>query len=198
MCANAEATLAETLKWMDYTYNDHRIEGGVTGHGNWGPFAETELTLIATEKFKYNGCDIEQNIFSYSKRFNKRGQMGFVNSITQANFNLKDIDLNTIKTTLFTSVYGKDGKPGAKIQCFPELGHNCNFAELDFQTVNKEPIIKITEKSALGDNLQDYDTIENKNTYYSYFFIDDIEYSMRFEKAFKNAVKLCGGKASVF
>ena len=186
-------SIADTLKWMESTYNDHYSEGGSMGHGRWGPFADSELTKSSRQGFTYDGCIITLNFVNITKRWAKNNKLRFVPVKESWVVNLADIDPNSVKLNFFSSNYGDH----AKIMCDESIGV-CNLAELGFETTNQEPKINVTDQSALGDDLGVYDKTENKTFNYGYFIFDDIPYSRRFQNAFQHLVGLCGGKPSPF
>lgn len=189
----AEPSLDETLHWMDSTFNNHSSDGGAYGHGKWGPFADSELTKAAKQEFNYKSCDLNLTIDETTKRWAEDQQLRYVLVKQNWQFNLKDINPNSIRLNQFTSQYGDH----AKIACSDEIG-NCNLAELGFETTNQTPLIKVIDRAALGVNPSDYNKVEEKVYYYGYFIFDDVEYAKRFTSAFTHAVKLCGGKAPPF
>jgi len=76
---------------------------------------------------------------------------------------------------------------------------NCDVAEIEFETRNQAPLID-EEFHAVYPKLKgsEHEATSNKPTFVSVFYFDDSEYAVRFAKAFRHAVTLCGGKRSPF
>jgi hypothetical protein len=190
-CAQAEEpSLAETLAWMDSTYNPHDNVGGGFGHGR-----EEILEAKTGNSFKrrfsfftYNDCD-----FTLHRRDDPTAPLySELYSTEVDSFNLRDIDLTSIKIYRYSSQFGG-------LSCDISRNIICDVAHIEFETRNQEPLIK-HELHLVYPKLQgsEHDAWSNKPTFVSAFYVDDPEYADRFAKAFRHAVALCGGKVSPF
>jgi hypothetical protein len=57
---STEPSLAETLAWVDGTYNNHMNEGGAIGHGDLEIYSDPrslKMTKRLITKFTYQNCD---------------------------------------------------------------------------------------------------------------------------------------------
>jgi hypothetical protein len=189
-CAQAEEpSLAETLAWMDSTYNPHDNVGGGFGHGR-EEILEAETGNPFKRRFSfftYSGCD-----FTLHRRDDPTAPLysGLYSSHVDS-FNLRDIDLTSIKIYRYSSLGG--------LSCDVLPNSICDVANIEFTTRNQEPLIK-TELHIVFPKLQgsEHDAWSNKPTFVSEFYVDDPKYAERFAKAFRHAVALCGGKVSPF
>jgi len=75
----------------------------------------------------------------------------------------------------------------------------CDIAEMTFETRNQALVID-TERHFVYPELKgrDHDSYSKGKTYIAAVSLDDVKYAARFEKAFRHAVVLCGGKPSAF
>jgi len=180
-------SLAQTLDWMDSTYNPH--QGGSSGYGL--------VQLITTngtvghqynDIFSYVNCQMTltaQEIF-----FNNRSPIMIVTTIKK--FNLSDIDPSSFSISKTDSqAYGMD--------CGLSPLLTCDTEELDFETRNQKPLMDKNIDSIFpaltGSNH------ENKNsekTFVASFHFNDVKYADRFVRAFQHTIELCGGQPSPF
>jgi hypothetical protein len=183
--AQAEgASLAETLAWMDNTFNPHEHS---SGHGRWETFSVSKPFQRRTTRFTYNGCMLT---------FSTNGGVLVENYQDTSSFtvNLKDVDPNSIRTKAYSSQVA-----GMACEAWPSLDMECDIAEMTFETRNQVPFIE-------GQSHFVYPELKGKdhNSYYTGksfeagIGIDDVKYAARFENAFRHAVTLCGGRPSAF
>lgn len=185
----AEPTLAETLTWMDSTYNSHSAEGGAWGHGLLENGNDGRVYKRRRETMKADGCvmtltmtdDPNASVFSEM----------VTDSTTR--FNLKDIDPKAIQMFSYDSKHG-----GLDCHLNPQ-GMTCDMAEMDFETHNQSPLMT-REMHSVFPKLKgkDHTSGGTSKTFVASFLFDDVEYAGRFQKAFRHAIALCGGKPSTF
>jgi hypothetical protein len=178
-------SLADTLAWMDSTYNSHNATGGGFGHGlrenanNGKPF------LRRTESFTYKGCELTLTL-----RDDPNVSKSMVMDSTDT-FNLADIDPASIKIYRYVSYHGGLGCEANPTECDMEM--------IEFETRNQLPKMRSTTH-AVFPNLKgrDHESRGESKSFVSTFYLDDIAYANRFEAAFRHAIELCGGKPSTF
>jgi hypothetical protein len=186
---DAQPTLAETLAWMDSTFNPHRSEGGSFGYGVVENYLKGKLIKRRTETFSYDDCVMHLLI-----QDDPRGQENEELYLsTRYSFNLRDIDLTSITTGQFDSQAGG-------LSC--DLDRNtmtCDQEMMEFETRDKAGLID-EESHTVYPKLtgRDHESDSKSKTFVLEFFFNDVEYAARFVKAFRHAVTLCGGKASPF
>ena len=166
---DAQPTLSETLAWMDSTYNPHEHTGGAWGHGvreihdiKRNPFERR------TSNFTYAGCQMT----IHAQDDPAAPLFRDTYSSTTYNFNLRDIDPNSVIIT----------------------------SEVEFETRNQEPLID-EELHAVYTKLRgtDHEASGREKTFGAAFYMDDDRsYAGRFAKAFRHAIAQCGGKPSIF
>jgi hypothetical protein len=189
--------LAETLLWMDQTYNPH--EGG----GNFGQGHGWEIHYLrrgqeeqVTEKFKttfarLGGCNI-----AIDSETLPEGVFSAIPSTHKYTFNLCDIDPGSIKIKTF-DLHGKDifdcSDPG-QVKLY-EL--NCRNAEIEFLTRNRASVINGEDVETFTKLTgRDHEVRTSSKTNKAWLLVDDVPYANRLAKALKHAVELCGGKPS--
>jgi hypothetical protein len=184
---NVPPSLADTLSWMDSTYNTHTGGGGGFGHGVEEIFSDGKLFKRRTSSFTYDGCvmtvvkqddpasPVYSNLYTYTK----------------TSFSLHDIDKNEIKTYLLDPQYGG-------LKCISDK-MQCTTAEVELLTYSQKPLMD-EEFLATYPNLNapERESRDSRKTYVAEFFVDDAEYAKRFVNALRYAVGLCGGKPSPF
>jgi V8-like Glu-specific endopeptidase len=158
--------LADTFAWMQNTIND----------GSFQHTADCRFTADCStdEKLSFSGCRLTDTVTHHDR---KKPDWDFI-----LEFDLKDIDPNTIKVKLVDL----DGiMCGAKL-CMPRPEVPTPIdAEVRFSTTNDIETIKSISPISFPD----------RNT--GGFLLTE-EYAPRFAKALTHAVKLCGGKPSTF
>jgi hypothetical protein len=185
--AFADPSLSETLSWMDNTYNDHSAVGGTIGHGYLYAYKKGVLQKRDIESFTYKGCEIAIR----SKEDPSSPMYKDMHAESEDHFNLKDIDSGSI---IMTKLSSKD----YALECIPGAGA-CDEGIMSFDTRDTLPLIDTVLRVASPDqqgSKQSNPVVFKTDS--SSFLFDDLQYAERFEKAFKHAVKLCGGKKSPF
>lgn len=191
-CKNNER--AETLTWMDNTYNPHSNVSEAYGHGHTGWYVKSgdhdeTLTDGSTETFTYDGCQMTLN-FKDDRNAAAHHEIYSTGSLS---FNLRDIDPQSIKLSTF-SHFG-----GFRCEAMnPEQrkGVVCDHGEIVFLTHGGSPLID-GKTDTIYANRQGSER-ENKNTSEGaegHFEVDDVQYATRFMKAFRHVVELCGGES---
>ncbi len=193
-----DSELAETLAWMDNTYNPHK-DVGAYGHGHTGwyvpkgssPYDEY-LVNGSTETFTHDGCRMTLNIQDDPAAFTHREIL----SSRSYTFNLRDINPASIKTSTFTHTGGFNCDLAKESKLIPQ---DCDHAEVVFATHNEAPLIdEYTDTIFLKLQGSDHENKSSAKTRKAFFEVDDIEYAGRLAKAFRYAVELCGGKPEPF
>jgi hypothetical protein len=183
-----EPSLSETLGWMDSTYNP---QGTSPGHGKWETFTSDgkvyRVFQRRTTHFTYNGCSV--SVLTQGGLLADQYQ-----DTASHTFNLGDIDPGSIHTTAYDSRLA-----ATSCEAFPDAGMICDIAEMIFQTRNQTLAID-ADYHFVYPKLQgsDHDSYSESKTYEAAIPLDDVKYAVRFEKAFRHAVVLCGGKPSAF
>jgi hypothetical protein len=183
-----EPSLSETLGWMDSTYNPHESS---PGHGKWETYIPDgkvfHIFQRRTTHFTYDGCSLS---------FTTQGGLLVKNYQDTAShkFNLGDIDPGSTHTTAYDSRLA-----ATSCEAFPNTDMVCDIAEMTFQTRNQALVID-ADYHFVYPELQgsDHDSYSKSKTYEAAIPLDDVNYAARFEKAFRHAVVLCGGKPSAF
>jgi hypothetical protein len=188
---------AEPLEWMNQTYNPH--DDGPNfgkGRGHWVesyPDRQQNGSEIikkrreVAEWFSYAGCRITLHFQ------NDPGDMRYKYVAT---FQLSDIDPASIKLVSGDSQwYGEScNNPSVAFR-----GKSCDEGWITFATRNEAPLIEEdVENLDLNESGQPIFPEHKTKEYKAEFVATDLEYAERFEKAFRNAVELCGGKPSAF
>jgi hypothetical protein len=186
---DATPSLADTLAWMDSTYNPHTGEGGSFGHGHKEIYTAGTLFERQDETFKYNGCQLS---LQYRDDPNSPLFDQMYGEIIYT-FDLHDIDPASITVRQFDSQAG-----GLSCDVSPTT-MTCDIAEIALETRNQVPLIAESVHTTWP-HLQgaDHEASSSKKTFVTTFFIDDTKYAARFEKALRHAIALCGGKKSTF
>jgi hypothetical protein len=169
--------LAETLLWMDQTYNSH--DGGHNfgkGHGSVVVSSETGEIAIRMRFVRLGGCKILIKEFWYE------------NPVDTYTLTLCDIDPVSIKVTTFDRrEISLTDTSCADPKLVTLLHLNCDSADIGFLTTDGAHVIK---EDRMGD--------PPKPTNKAGLLVDDVAYAQRLAKALKRAVELCGGKPSNF
>jgi hypothetical protein len=192
--------LAETLQWMEQTYNPH--EGGENlglGHGDETHYLENSTlhTEEVTEEFRQTlaykgGCMIVIH--------DETVPIGVYKTVYGSGdytLSLCDVDPESIKITTYD--FHKDVGGCADPEQVQLFGLDCTSAEIVFHMRNDMPKIKddsvtiYAELTGTNHELQSHNLMSK-----GWFIVDDVTYAQRFAKALKHAVELCGGKASKF
>jgi hypothetical protein len=192
--------LAETLQWMDQTYNPHEgAENLGQGHGweihyvtNTKNHSETENERFQTT-FSYNdSCRIVVHAETFAV-----GVFEDTPSTSTYTFDLRDIDPESIKIETFDP--RKDVFNCADADEVQNYGLDCTSAEVEFQARNGSTAI-VEDNLITFSKLQgkDHEVRNRSTTSKSWFAVDDAEYAKRFARALKHAVQLCGGQTSKF
>jgi hypothetical protein len=186
--ANEAATpsLADTLEWMDSTYNSHENAGGAFGHGRWEIFSVDGKSFERrTSSFSYDGCNI-----SLSTKDDPTAQL-FEDTMYSASvytFALKDLDPGTVSVKQYRSVAG--------LTC--DL-NTCDQAKVEFETRNDAPLINESSDTVFPKATgADHEAMQKRKTFVAEFYVDDVVYARRFADAFRHAIALCGGARSPF
>lgn len=192
--------LAETLQWMEQTYNPH--DGGANyGHGHGDE----------THYLEHSGTQAEEITEEFQETFATQGgctlvlhhetvPIGVFKSVyTNGDYTLSlgDVDPNSIKIKTYD--FHKDVFNCADSNEVKLYDLNCGSAEIEFQTRNEAPKIKddgVTIYAELKG--KDHEAQIHEQVSEGWFSVDDATYARRFAKAFRHAVELCGGKASRF
>jgi hypothetical protein len=192
--------LAETLQWMEQTYNPH--EGDETfglGHGNETHYLENNTQHIeeVTQQFRqtlaYKGnCTIVVHHQTLPI-----GVYKTVYTTGDYTLNLCDVDPDSIKIKTYD--FHKDVFDCADPEQVQAFSLDCSSAEIEFHTRNDMPKIKddsvttFAELTGKDHEAQNHDLMSK-----GWLIVDDVPYARRFAKALRHAVELCGGKASKF
>jgi hypothetical protein len=190
--------LAETLLWMDQTYNPH--DGGDNlgqGHGWEIHYLRKGQTEQITEKFQMNftrlgGC----SIVIHSETF-PEGVYNDLPSTHEYTMNLCDIDPESIKIKTYD--LHKDVFDCADPEQVKGYELDCQNAEIEFRT--RDGVTQISEKRVetfMKLTKIDHKTTTDSKTNKCWLIVDDVAYAQRLAKALKHAIELCGGKASKF
>ena len=190
--------LAETLFWIDQTYNPH--EGGENfgqGHGWEIHYQRKGQTEEITEKFKMNFASLGGCNIVISSDTLPEGVYSETPSTYKYTMNLCDIDPGSIKVKtydLHKDVFSCADPEEVKLH---EL--NCDNAEIEFLTRNGATAIS-EEGVKTFTNLtgKDHELMTASKTNKCWLIVDDVPYAERLAKALKHAVELCGGKVSKF
>jgi hypothetical protein len=191
--------LAETLLWMDQTYNPH--DGGDNfgqGHGWEIHYLRKGQVEEVTENFKMTfvrlgGCNIAINSETLPE-----GIFSETPSTSRYTINLCDIDPGSIKIKTY-DLHGKDVFDCSDPEQVKLYELNCLNAEIEFQTRNGATAIseeRVKTFTKLTGASHEFRTSSKTNK--CWLIVDDVNYAQRLAKALKHAVELCGGKVSKF
>jgi hypothetical protein len=186
---DGQPSLAETLAWMDSTYNPHMGAGGSWGHGREEIFSAGRAFKRRISTFEYDGCN-----FTINQKDDPTAPLySDLYTSSTFKFNLRDIDLKSIKLERLDPQYGG-------LSCdYNTGGMICTIAEMEIETQNQAPLM--TERfHIVWPKLKgsEHEAFDSKETFVSALYFDDAEYAERFSKALRHAVTLCGGKSSPF
>lgn len=190
--------LHETLSWMDQTYNPH--EGGDNlGHGRgWEiHYLQKGNTEEETERFGMTFAqDGNCSVIIRSETF-PVGVFSETPSVQTDQFSLGDIDPNSIRVKTYD--LRKDVFSCADPEEVKLYQLNCDSAEIEFRTRNGLATISentTTTYTRLTGKDHELRKISKANK--AWLIVNDVPYAVRLAKAFKHAVKLCGGQPSKF
>jgi len=102
--------------------------------------------------------------------------------------------ISSIRTKAYSS-------QSASLSCeaWPSLEMDCDIAEMTFETRNQVPLIESRSHFVYPElKGKDHDSYYQGKSFEAGIEIDDVKYAARFEKAFRHAVTLCGGRPSAF
>ena len=184
--ADDEPSLADTVAWIQNTYNSHEGKGGAWGHGREEWASDGKAFRRRLESLKFDGCKLTLTVKD-DPSVPQAMLSTFLKSVE-----LKDVDPNSIEFTTYDSQHG-----GLKCAEFPNL--TCDMAELNFETYNQRPSMS-EELTSIFPNLVGKDRVArmHNTTFVATILLDDVKYGNRFVKAFRHAIELCGGKVSPF
>lgn len=191
--------LAETLAWMDQTYNPH--EGGDNlgqGHGWEIHYLQKGQVEEVTENFKMtfvrlDGCNVAINSETLPEGIFREAP-----SKTRYTINLCDIDPESIKIKTY-DLHSKDVFDCSDPEQVKLYALDCQNAEIEFltrngaTTINEEMVKTFTKLTG-----KDHELRSVSKTNKCWLVVDDVLYAQRLAKALKHAVELCGGKVSKF
>jgi hypothetical protein len=190
--------LAETLLWMDQTYNPH--EGGDNlglGHGWEIHYVRKGQEEEVTQKFKMTFSRLGDCNIAIKSETLPEGVYSETPSVHTYTFNLCDIDPGSIKVKTYD--LHKDVFSCADPEQVKAYELNCDNAEIEFSTRNgattiaEEAVKTFTKLSGTDHELK---TASKTNK--CWLIVDDIVYAQRLAKALRHAIDLCGGKPSKF
>jgi hypothetical protein len=174
-----EPSFAETLAWMDGTYNG----GSGLGRGYQTLYSAGKSFKRLSSRFSYSGCQMTLHSVDDSEEIRYEDD---------SKFNLKDIDLSSIKVE-------KGASEAAGLSCDAVTIYPCDIANLYFTTTNEAPLIKSEfHNTFLKLKGSDHENSGSRSTHFAIFRFTGVEYADRFANAFRHAIKLCGGKAAPF
>jgi len=192
--------LAETLQWMEQTYNPH--EGGENfglGHGNETHYLENKAqqTEEVTQEFHQTLAYKGDCVIVIHHETLPVGVYKSVYDSGDYTLSLCDVDPDSIKITTYDfrkDVGGCDDPE--EVQLF---GLDCTSAEIEFHVRNDAPKIKDDSVTTYAELTgKDHETQSHDLMSKGWFLVDDAAYAQRFAKALRHAVELCGGKPSKF
>jgi hypothetical protein len=190
--------LAETLLWMDQTYNPH--EGGDNlgqGHGWEIHYIRKGQEEEVTQKFKMTFTRLGDCNIAIKSETLPEGVYSETPNVDTYTFNLCDIDPDSIKIKTYD--LHKDVFSCADPEQVKLYELDCDNGEIEFSTRNgattiaEEAVNTFTKLSGTDHELKTA-TKTNK----CWLIVDDIVYAQRLEKALRHAIDLCGGKPSRF
>ena len=188
-------SLAETLEWMEMTYDNHKKDGGDDGHGTWN-FRDKNNKLWNGyyDSITFHDCIIR--IVEGENPDSSVHREVYSNSIIS--FDLKYVDLSSLKL----SKYANSGYSALECNDLPDgLGGSgpCNLAELNFNSTNNQPVFEEIETTTWQNLIgKEHESKTPRSLYKLSLIFDDQGYAARFERAFRHAVELCGGRAAPF
>ena len=190
--------LNETLTWIEQTYNPHENASIFSqGHGWERHYVRRGATEELTEEFQTTfsakgGCNV--GIHSETSPV---GVFVDVPSKTNYTFNLRDVDVDSIKIKTFD--LHDDVFNCADPEQVSLYNLNCQSAEVYFQTrdgatvINEDSVRTYTKLTGA-----DHESRSTSRTHEVWLILDDVTYAQRLAKAWKHAVELCGGESSKF
>lgn len=186
-------SLKDTLAWMDQTYNPH--DGGANlgqGRGWQTNYSVGKVVESFHQTFSYRGCNI-----TIHTETEPVGVFQDTPSSDITNFNLRDIDPQSIKISKFDST--SDGESCDNPESVQTLNLSCDETEIQFETRNQAPAID-DEFVKTFNNFKgaDHESRQKSKESGGRFFVNSVEFSSRFAKAFRHAIELCGGTPSPF
>jgi hypothetical protein len=190
--------LAETLLWMDQTYNPQ--EGGDNvgkGHGWEIHYVRRGQTEEVTQKFKTTFARLGRCNIVINSETLPEGVYSETPSVHKYTLNLCDIDPNSIEIKTYD--LRKDVFSCADPEQVKAYELNCDNAEIEFLTrngataINEEIFRTFTKLTGADHELR---TASKTNK--SWLIVDDVAYAHRLAHALKHVTELCGGKPSKF
>lgn len=185
---------ADTLAWMDNTYNSHTEVVGSYGHGSTGSYRKGEngqpdsLESGYDQSFTHRGCQVNVTI-----KENPSAELGKdMLSDDTISFNLGDLNPASIKVSPRTHYGG--------IACADYLPDEiCDWAEITVKTHNEAPLVQVNTHLIFPKLTgKDHDVFSPTKDSGTYFEVEDVEYAQQFAKALRHAIELCGGKPESF
>jgi hypothetical protein len=183
--------LAETLLWMDHTYNPH--DGGHNfgrGHGSVVNSTDTGEITIKMSLVRLGGCKIAIKEFWET------------NPTATYTLSLCDIDPVSIHITTFDAHnYVADVRTCADPELVTLYHLNCDSAALGFITTDGARVITREEMRINVEDLRSHaremrSEKRTSKTNEAVLLVDDVAYAQRLAEELKRAVELCGGKPS--
>jgi hypothetical protein len=190
--------LAETLAWVDQTYNPH--QGGDNfgqGYGWEIHYGGRDQEERVTEKFKMTFTRLGACNIVLTSETLPEGVFSETPSVTKYRINLCDIDPGSIKIKTYD--LHKDVFSCADAEQVKLYELNCDNAEIEFlarngsTAISEERVETFTKLTGADHELK---TASKTNK--CWLTVNDVAYAHRLAKALKHAVELCGGKASKF
>ena len=193
--------LVETLAWMDNTYNPHEGVSGAYRHGRTGWYSHNlnekggeHLETESTETFIHDGCKLTLRVLDnpYTPAHSE------LYGTTVVNFNLRDINPQSITVNTY-SHFGGLWCENYTLEDQQLLELNCDHSEIVFSTRNEAPRVD-EETHTIFPKLQgsDHESKGKSKSARAALEVDDIKYAVRFAKALRHAVALCGGRQEAF
>jgi hypothetical protein len=192
-CDHRHQKLADTLAWMDNTFNPHK-EMDSAGHGRAGRYSssgarEPEYADAGSaQTFTYDGCDLVlRDIADPAARVSQSMKM----DLSYA-FNLRDMDPKSVSVEPLTHFTGSRCA-GLKPEDIERAG-GCDHATVMFTTRTGASLVSRTIETTFPqlEGKDHFSVIKNKTDHVT-FLVNDVEYAKRFAKALSQAVELCGG-----
>jgi hypothetical protein len=192
--------LAETLRWMDQTYNPH--DGGANygrGHGDETHYLEHSDTRTEeiTEEFHETFAAKDRCTLVLHHETVPIGIFKDVYTNSDYALSLGDVDPNSIKIKTYD--FHKDVFNCADPNQVKLYDLDCSSAEIEFQIRNEVPRIKEDSVTIYVElKGKEHEAQVHSQVSKGWFSVDDATYAERFARAFRHAVELCGGEASRF
>jgi hypothetical protein len=191
--------LKDMLQWMQNSLDPSTGNGSLTHHADPNDLDNYHAEQI--EAFKFNGCSLE---ISVGVRDHGGLLVAETWDTTTDSFSLEDIDPSSIAIEDACAPVA-DGW-GPAMNCEDEQGKAVRFSttnnvkKIHFNGVGWGRVDE-KRREALGTEAVEKIEKENKfgyDTYTTDYLFHDHAYAVRFMKALRHAVELCGGKPSAF